>query len=168
MALARAVMPSGKVYSYEMRPKMLSVARRNLARAGLLDYVELAERDAAEGFGLHNADSCFLDVRHPWELLAQVREALKPGGFFGSILPTTNQVSMLVDLLARAGFVEIVDFDNLLRFPTRDRECVANNQCTLLKPIFKFVLQYFHGIGMKITDYRIGFGQGNVVNIFPI
>jgi len=115
LALARSVMPTGKVYSYEVRPKMLSLAQRNLERVGLLEYVSLTQSDVAEGFGVRDADACFLDLRHPWELLDQTREALKPGGFFGSILPTTNQVSTLVDLLATSGFVEIAVEELLLR-----------------------------------------------------
>jgi len=115
LALARAVMPNGRVYSYETRPKMQALARRNLERAGLLDYVELKVRDIAEGFDERDADACFLDLREPWNYLAQVRAALKPGGFFGSILPTTNQVSQLIEALERRGFVEIEVEELLLR-----------------------------------------------------
>ena len=115
LALARAVMPNGRVHSYEARPKMQALARRNLERVGLLDYVELKVRDIAEGFDERDVDACFLDLREPWEYLAQVRAALKPGGFFGSILPTTNQVSRLIADLERHGFVEIAVEELLLR-----------------------------------------------------
>lgn len=115
LALARAVMPGGRVYSYEEQPRMLDLARRNLQRAALLDYVELKGRDIAEGFDEQDADACFLDLREPWRYLAQVRAALKPGGFFGSILPTANQVSELVASLEQHGFVEIEVEELLLR-----------------------------------------------------
>ncbi|MBC8449952.1 MAG: tRNA (adenine-N1)-methyltransferase [Chloroflexi bacterium] len=115
LALARAVMPGGRVYSYEARAKMLNLAHRNLERAGLLDYVELKVRDIAEGFDERDADGCFLDLREPWHYLAQARAALKPGGFFGSILPTTNQVSELLAALNEHDFVEIVVEELLLR-----------------------------------------------------
>jgi hypothetical protein len=39
-ALAWAVAPSGKVYTYELRPDTYQLARRNLERVGLLPYVE--------------------------------------------------------------------------------------------------------------------------------
>jgi len=115
LALARAVMPDGRVYSYEARPEMQALARRNLERAGLLDYVELKVRDVAEGFDEQDADACFLDLREPWKYLAQVRRTLKPGGFFGSILPTTNQVSQLIAALEQHGFAEIEVEELLLR-----------------------------------------------------
>jgi len=115
LALARAVMPGGRVYSYEEQPRMQALARRNLERAGLLDYVELKVRDIAEGFDEREVDGCFLDLREPWRYLAQTRAALKPGGFFGSILPSTNQVSELVAALEEHGFVEITVEELLLR-----------------------------------------------------
>jgi len=115
LALARAVMPHGRVYSYEERSKMLALARRNLERVGLLDYVDLQLTDIAEGFNERDVDACFLDLREPWRYLAQAREALKPGGFFGSIMPTTNQVSQLIAALEQHGFVHIAVEELLLR-----------------------------------------------------
>ena len=47
--------------------------------------------------------------------MAQVRKALKPGGFFGSILPTTNQVQMLLVALHREQFAFVEVCEILLR-----------------------------------------------------
>jgi len=96
LALARQVAPHGRVYSYEARDDMQAVARKNLERVGVLDCVELKLRDIREGFDERNADALFLDVREPWLFLAQARAALRGGGFFGALVPTTNQ---LTDLL---------------------------------------------------------------------
>ncbi len=115
LVLARAVMPSGRVYSYEVRPEMLRLARRTLEKAGVLDFVELKERDIAEGFDERDVDSLFLDLRTPWDYLAQAREALKPGGFFGALVPTANQVVELLRGLARHGFVDVEVEEILLR-----------------------------------------------------
>jgi tRNA (adenine57-N1/adenine58-N1)-methyltransferase len=51
-----------------------------------------------------------LDVRRPWAYLPHVVEALKDSGFFGAILPTTNQVSDLVrnmETLQTFGYIEV-------------------------------------------------------------
>ena len=96
LALARAVAPGGRVYSYESRPEMQRNAVRNLKRVGLADYVEFKTQDIAEGFDETDADALFLDVRTPWDYLRQARLALKDGGFFGALVPTTNQVSHLI------------------------------------------------------------------------
>jgi len=107
MVLARAVMPSGRVYSYEVRPEMIRLARHTLELAGVLDFVELKERDIAQGFDEKDADALFLDLRTPWEYLAQARDALKPGGFFGALVPTANQVISLLEGLENHGFVDV-------------------------------------------------------------
>ncbi len=96
VALARAVGTTGRVYSYEARPDILQLARKNVAALGLEDHVEFKQRDIAEGFDERDVDSLFLDVRRPWAYLSQVVEALKPGGFFGALVPTTNQIAALV------------------------------------------------------------------------
>ncbi|MEA3335606.1 MAG: tRNA (adenine-N1)-methyltransferase [Chloroflexota bacterium] len=115
MALARAVMPSGRVYSYEMRNKMSRVAANNLVRFDLLRYVDLKVRDIADGFDEQHVDACFLDLREPWRYLDAVRRALKGGGFFGSLLPTTNQVSELLTALPQHGFADLDVHELLLR-----------------------------------------------------
>ena len=109
LCLARYVMPGGRVYSYDLREDMLAVAQRNLGRVGLSDYVEFKQRDIAQGFDERDVDAVFLDVRTPWLYLDQVWTALKGGGFFGAILPTTNQVTALLRKLAqhRFGYVEV-------------------------------------------------------------
>jgi tRNA (adenine57-N1/adenine58-N1)-methyltransferase len=115
LAMARAVMPNGRVYSYESRPEMQRNAIRNLQRVGLTDYVDFRIRDIAEGFEESGVDALFLDVRTPWDYLAQARQALKGGGFFGALVPTTNQVSDLVAGLERHNFSNIEVEEMLLR-----------------------------------------------------
>lgn len=108
LALAQTVQPDGKVYTYEERAEHQANARKNIARAKLTPYVEFRERDIRMGFDERNADALFLDVREPWLFLAQAHAALKPGGFFGSLVPTTNQVSeMLAEMERMSNWVEI-------------------------------------------------------------
>lgn len=104
VALARMVMPHGHVYTYEARSDIQRVAQGNLARLGLTQGVTFTVRDIQTGFNEVGADALFLDVREPWLYLAQTHAALKGGGFFGSILPTTNQVTVLLRHLPRYGF----------------------------------------------------------------
>jgi len=115
LALARAVMPTGRVYSYEVRPDVLSLAAKNLEELGLLPFVELKERDIAKGFNEVDVDALFLDLRTPWEYLAQAHAALKSGGFFGATVPTANQVVRLTQALPEHGFAAIEVEEILLR-----------------------------------------------------
>ncbi|MBN1316263.1 MAG: tRNA (adenine-N1)-methyltransferase [Anaerolineales bacterium] len=104
---ASIVMPAGHVYSYEMRTDMQTLARKNLEKLGLDQYVTLKLRDIADGFDETDADALFLDVPAPWHYLQQAHAALRGGGFFGAILPTANQVIELLYYLPRSNFTFI-------------------------------------------------------------
>lgn len=116
IALAYAVGPQGKVTSYEQRPEMQKLARKNLERVGLVDRVALKLGDIAEGFDESNVDAFFLDVSNPYDYIPQVRAALKPGGFFCGIVPTFNQVEILLKSLRRSRFAFIEVCEILLRY----------------------------------------------------
>lgn len=115
LALARAVGPEGRVYSYEAREEMLRNARRNLERVGLAGVVEFKLRHIGQGFDERDIDALFLDVREPWRFCTEVRAALKGGGFFGALAPTTNQISQLVAALETHHFGDIQIEEILLR-----------------------------------------------------
>jgi tRNA (adenine57-N1/adenine58-N1)-methyltransferase catalytic subunit len=122
-ALAFMVGKQGHVYSYENRTEMQNLAKKNLKRLGLEDRVTFTLRDIGQGFDQQDIDALFLDLPNPEDYLSQVRAALKPGGFFGSILPTTNQVSRLLVALGRHDFAFVEVCEILLRYykPTSDR-----------------------------------------------
>ena len=72
--------------------------------------------DIKNGFEDTELDALFLDVQNPQDYILQVREALKTGGFFGCILPTTNQVSKLVSSLEANSFSFIDICEIMLRY----------------------------------------------------
>ena len=76
IALAYAVGSSGKVISYERRPEMQQLARKNLTRLGLDNRVDFKIGDIADGFEETNVDAFFLDVPNPYDYMEQVRAAL--------------------------------------------------------------------------------------------
>jgi tRNA (adenine57-N1/adenine58-N1)-methyltransferase len=116
IALAFNVGPQGRVTSYEARAEMQAIARENLSKLGLLDRVNLISGDVVNGFKETGVDAVFLDLPNPYDYLPQVKAALKPGGFFGTILPTTNQVIRLLSALHRSQFAFVDVCEVLLRF----------------------------------------------------
>jgi tRNA (adenine57-N1/adenine58-N1)-methyltransferase len=124
-ALAYALGAEGRVISYEIRPDMQNLARKNLARFGLDTRVEFKLRDIGEGFDETNADSFFLDVPNPYDYISQIRAALKPGGFLCCLIPTFNQVEKTLQSLRQTNFAFIEVCEILLRYykpePTRLR-----------------------------------------------
>ena len=61
-------------------------------------------------------DALFLDLPNPYDYMAQVRAALKPGGAFGCILPTSNQVILLLAALRQARFAFVDVCEIMMRF----------------------------------------------------
>jgi tRNA (adenine57-N1/adenine58-N1)-methyltransferase len=115
MALARFVAPNGRIYTYEAHQDLLQNAQTNLEKAGLADVVDFKLRNISHGFDERNVDALFLDVREPWKYLPQAKAALKPSGFFGAIVPTTNQISELLMALKTNDFGGVEVEENLLR-----------------------------------------------------
>jgi tRNA (adenine57-N1/adenine58-N1)-methyltransferase len=115
-ALAFAVGPQGHVTTYEVRPEMLNLARKNLSNLGLEERVTFKLADIKNGFEERNIQALFMDIPTPEKFLPQVRESLVSGGFFGCILPTTNQLSELLPVLRYEGFAFIEICEILLRY----------------------------------------------------
>jgi len=122
-ALAFYVGDSGHVYSYENRPEMQNLAKKNVALLQLQERVDFKLHDIITGFDETDVDALFLDVPNPHDYVNQVKNALRPGGSFGSILPTVNQVSLLLNALRRNNFSFVDVCEILLRFykPEEDR-----------------------------------------------
>ncbi|MCL4393862.1 MAG: tRNA (adenine-N1)-methyltransferase, partial [Chloroflexi bacterium] len=114
------------------RTDMIELARKNLDRVGALDVVELKERDIRQGFDERGVDALFLDVREPWMFLAQAHAALKGGGFFGSLVPTANQLS---DLLREMESYDGWTDTEVIEILTREYKPVADR----LRPVDRMV-----------------------------
>lgn len=115
-AFAYLVGEKGRVTTYEVRPEIQRMAMANLERVDLTDRVEFKLKDIGEGFDETNVDSIFLDLPNPYDYVGKVKQALKPGGFFGCILPTANQVTLLLGALRQERFAFIDVVEVLLRY----------------------------------------------------
>jgi tRNA (adenine57-N1/adenine58-N1)-methyltransferase len=122
-AFAYALGKEGHITTYEARPEMQEMAIKNLTRLGLQDRVTFKLGNIEDGFAETNADALFLDVPNPHDYILKVKAALKMGGFFGCILPTTNQVTILLRELRRSQFAFIEVLEIMLRYykPEPDR-----------------------------------------------
>jgi tRNA (adenine57-N1/adenine58-N1)-methyltransferase catalytic subunit len=115
-AFSYAVGSTGHVTTYEARPEMQALAMKNLNRLGLSERVTFKLGNIENGFEETGVDALFLDVPNPFDYIGQVRAALKLGGFFGSILPTVNQVSTLIRELRRNTFAFIEVLEIIMRY----------------------------------------------------
>jgi tRNA (adenine57-N1/adenine58-N1)-methyltransferase catalytic subunit len=115
-ALAYAVGPHGRVFSYEVKQDVQNLARKNLTRFGLDSRVDFKLRDIQEGLDEIDVDAFFLDVPNPYDYTRHVRAALKPGGFLCCLVPTFNQVEKTLQALRQTRFAFIEVCELLLRY----------------------------------------------------
>ena len=113
--MAYLVQPTGMVYTYDLNPDFQEVARKNIERLGLSDYVTFSIGDSRQGFKEKGADAGVLDVGDPWEVVRSMREGLKPSAPMAAVTPTTNQAEKLVAKMKEEGFVNVETMEVLLR-----------------------------------------------------
>jgi tRNA (adenine57-N1/adenine58-N1)-methyltransferase len=123
LALATAVGPTGRVYSQEIREDFIALTKRNMERVGLAKQCTFIRGDGTQGFQIPDkVDSVFLDMPAPQTCIPQARAVLNDGGFFGSLVPTTNQVQEILRALESAGF-GLIDVEEIM---TRNYKTVAD------------------------------------------
>ena len=115
-ALTHYVKTEGRVFSYDVREEFQKNAKKNLERAGLLDYVELKEGDVTEAIEEKDLDAVVLDMATPWLVVPHAYSSLKGSGVLVSFSPTIDQVVRVVEALGDYGFVGIETVEVLNRF----------------------------------------------------
>ena len=120
-AIAHYIKPAGRVYTYEVRQEFQKNAKKNLERAGLLDYVELKEGNVTEEIEEKDLDAVILDMATPWLVIPHAYNALKGSGMLVSFSPTIDQVVKAVEALTDYGFVCIETVETLIRFMQVER-----------------------------------------------
>jgi len=105
VALARAVGPSGRVISYDVRPESLRVARKNVERAGVESIVEFRTADVRQGVSDRDLDAVVLDIEDPWSAVGPAWDSLRPCGTLASFSPNMEQVKETVATIRARPFV---------------------------------------------------------------
>jgi tRNA (adenine57-N1/adenine58-N1)-methyltransferase len=117
LGLLRAVGPTGRLTSYEVRADFAEDARRNVARHhGDAPGWTVHVGDATAGLAERDVDRVTVDLAEPWTLLDQIAVSLRCGGVLSCFLPTILQVKSLVDALdAHPLFGMVTTLESLLR-----------------------------------------------------
>ncbi len=114
-ALAHYVKPNGHVFSYETRLEFTETARKNLQRAGLIEYVTLKNGDVTTGIDETDMDAVVLDLATPWLVVPNAYKALKGSGALVSFSPTIDQVVKTAEALRESKFVDVETIECMMR-----------------------------------------------------
>jgi tRNA (adenine57-N1/adenine58-N1)-methyltransferase len=104
--------------SYEVRDDHADVAVRNVETffGEVPPNWTLHRGDVAGHPVTEAADRVVLDMLSPWQVLAPVAEALRPGGVLVGYVATTTQLSRLVEALREhGGFTEPTAWESFVR-----------------------------------------------------
>ncbi|KAI3409193.1 tRNA (adenine(58)-N(1))-methyltransferase [Psidium guajava] len=117
-SLARAVAPTGHVYTFDFHEQRASSAREDFERTGVSSVVTVGVRDV-QGKGFPDelcgmADAVFLDLPQPWLVVVSAAKMLKPDATLCSFSPCIEQVQRSCEAL-RTNFTDIRTFEVLLR-----------------------------------------------------
>lgn len=117
LGLLRAVGDRGRVITYELRAEFAERARANVeAFLGKVpDTLDMRNGDVTDGVPDRDVDRIVLDMPEPWRVIPAAIEALRPGGIFCSYVPTVPQVAQTCEVLDRAGFIDVVTSETLVR-----------------------------------------------------
>ncbi len=96
-ALLRAVGPTGRVVSFEVRDDHADVAERNVARrfGAPPPNWELRRQDVVDGLAGESGDRLILDLLEPWTVVKPAAQMLRPGGLLACYTPSITQVMQL-------------------------------------------------------------------------
>jgi tRNA (adenine57-N1/adenine58-N1)-methyltransferase len=113
--MASIVKPEGHIYSFDVNSEFMEMAKRNLEKAGMAKYVTLHQHDPHQGVNIRNVDVATVDLGDPWTVVDQVYDALKGGGAFVAICPTTNQIEKTAVQLKKSGYADIDCVELMIR-----------------------------------------------------
>jgi tRNA (adenine57-N1/adenine58-N1)-methyltransferase len=117
LALARAVNPSGHVYSYEFNAVRAQKAQEEFNKLRVGDLISVTCRDVCgkysteqggfSGLDDNSIDAIFLDLPEPWLALDHAHKILKPGKGICCYSPCIEQVMQTLQKLRALNFHSI-------------------------------------------------------------
>ncbi len=119
LALARAVGPTGRVITVELRDDHQAGARASLEAwfgGEVPGYVEMRAGDVTDVLAETGPERVVLDVPEPWTVIESVGERLPGGAILCAYVPTVPQVQQSVNTLRSSGvFSDVSAFEVLHR-----------------------------------------------------
>ena len=120
--LLRAIGDKGKLFSFEIREEFAQIAKANVENfLGITPKnwkitIGLLQDNLSKIVKKSSADRAVLDMLAPWECIAEVEKALKPGGLVICYVATATQLSRVAEEIKSTGrFTSVVAFETLVR-----------------------------------------------------
>ena len=112
--LAYAVGQEGRVYTYEKRRDFYEKVVGNVERCGVGEIVEV-KNDEVKNCEEHNVDLITLDMKGAEEIIREVKECIKPGGWLVAYSPHIEQQIKVRQEMEKEGFGFIRTIETMQR-----------------------------------------------------
>lgn len=120
--LLRAVGEKGKLFSFELREEFAEIAKGNVENflgqkpKNWTVTIGALQEKLEETLKAGTADRAVLDMLAPWECIAAVHKALRPGGLVVVYVATATQLSRVAEeIKTQGGFTTPAAFETLVR-----------------------------------------------------
>ena len=113
--LASSARPLGHVYTFDVNSKFSTIAKKNIKKAGLSDFVTFHENIQFQESNCGDVDIVVIDIGDPWTMVEKTYESLKPSGTLVAICPTMNQLEKMSSTLTEFGFVFVESTELMIR-----------------------------------------------------
>jgi tRNA (adenine57-N1/adenine58-N1)-methyltransferase catalytic subunit len=113
--MASIIKPTGHIYTYDVNADFMAIARKNLEKAGMLQYVTMHQHDPHLGLSIREVDVAVVDLGDPWSVVSHVHLSLKGSGAFVAICPTMNQLEKTATVLKQCGYVDVDCVEIMIR-----------------------------------------------------
>lgn len=137
-ALANAVIPHGKIYTFEYNKERFDKVTSQFQQFGdIVKNIQFCHKDIINtdwGDSIKDVDSVILDMPNPWLCVEKVKNVLKERGVFVVFLPCIEQVHKLVDALEATSFCEIVTYELLHKSWDSGRRKIVKDKKKEQKP----------------------------------
>ena len=115
MIVASLVKPNGRVFSCDVNEESIRIARKNLEKTGLSEYVELIHGDIKNIVLNGLFDAAIMDIPDPWDALSKVASLLKPSARLCIVVPTMNQIEKVYRAMLETGVAHLETLEIMLR-----------------------------------------------------
>lgn len=105
---------TGQVYTYEIREDFAEVARKNIENFGITN-IEVKNKDIKQGIDEEDIDLVFLDLPKPFEIIEEVHDTLRLGGWLVVYAPYIDQAEISYRVAKKTGFYDLEIIETLER-----------------------------------------------------
>lgn len=113
--IASIVRPSGHVYTFDVNPKFSAIAKKNIRKANLSNFVTFHDHTRFDEANCGAVDIVVVDIGDPWTMIEKTYELLRPSGTLLAICPTMNQLEKMASTLTEFSFVFVDSMELMMR-----------------------------------------------------